>query len=116
MGKVKTTKEDLENLRTAIEGLDENKRTIAKKALSCLEFMEDTLKKLERKVKKEGAVVTTINGNGFEVTAENPAQKSYTALVGKYNAMLKTLIDLLPSEGTENNTLIDFVNRKNNKK
>lgn len=116
MGKVKTTKEDLENLRTAIETLDENKRTLAKKALSCLEFMEDTLKKLEKKVKKEGAVVTTTNGNGFEVTAENPAQKSYTALVGKYNAMLKTLIDLLPSDGAENNPLLEFVNRKNDKK
>ena len=61
--------------------------------------------------KAEGAIIEATNGNGFTVKTEHPASKAYATLVGKYNAMVKTVEDIIldslqKSEGDE---LLEFL-------
>ena len=42
------------------------------------------------------------NGNGFNVTQEHPAQKSYNTMIGKYTAVIAKLDEMLPEEIGEN--------------
>ena len=76
--------------------LPEEKRTYAEKLVDELIFMGQTLAKLRTSIRKEGAVIKTTNGNGFEVVQENPAQKTSTTMVKNYNATVKILTDMLP--------------------
>ncbi len=74
-------------------------------------FMKITLGELQRCINENGAVTTAINGNGFEVTAENPAQKSYNTMIKNYNSVLKTLIDLLPKTEKQVDEMLEFIKR-----
>ena len=76
--------------------LPKEKRIYAEKLIDELIFMGQTLARLRTTIRKEGAVIKTINGNGFEVTQEHPAQKSYNTTVKNYNSTLKLLTDMLP--------------------
>ena len=76
--------------------LPEERRTFAEKLLTKMFFMEQTLRKLETDIRKNGAVIETTNGNGFQVVQENPAQKTYNTMVKNYNATVRLLLDMLP--------------------
>lgn len=97
------------NIDKVLELVDQNKQSLAKKLCERIKFMEKTLKELESSIKKDGPVIVTKNGNGFDVTMENPAQKSYNVMIGKYNAMLKTLIDLIPKGEDSEDELLKFL-------
>lgn len=103
----------LTNIKKAIGLIDESKRMLALKLLDRVEFMEKTLLELEAIIKKDGAVLCTTNGNGFEILSEHPAQKSYNVMIGKYNAMVKTLLDLIPEGKSEGDELMNFLGRGN---
>jgi hypothetical protein len=40
---------------------------------------------------------------------EHPAQKSYNTMIGRYNAMVKSLVDMIPSGETDKDDLMDFI-------
>lgn len=83
-------------IKNYYKDLPEERRTFAEKLLTKMFFMEQTLRKLETDIRKNGAVIETKNGNGFQVVQENPAQKTYNTMVKNYNATVKILIDMLP--------------------
>lgn len=83
-------------IKNYYKDLPEERRTFAEKLLTKMFFMEQTLRKLETDIRKNGAVIETTNGNGFQVVQENPAQKTYNTMVKNYNATVKILIDMLP--------------------
>lgn len=112
MAEEKETKKKLSKLEKILETVDETRRPIAKKLYKRCKFMEATLNALEKKIKEEGAVIVNRNGNGFEVQMENPAQKSYTALVGKYNAVIKNLLDMIPKNEAKDDEFTEFFMRK----
>ncbi len=89
--------------------MDKNKQSLAKKLIKRAEFMEKTLKKLEKQVAAEGAVIECINGNGFKTKTEHPAQKSYNIMIGKYNAVIKTIIDMIPENADADDELMSFL-------
>lgn len=95
--------------RQAVELVGENHRELAKKLYKRICFMDKTLNELEKQVKEEGAIITTTNGNGFDVMGEHPAQKSYNTMIGRYNAMVKSLADLIPSERNKDDELMNFL-------
>lgn len=96
-------------LKKSIKSLPLAEKEIAEKLLYRMEFIEDTLDELEQRIQKDGAVITAVNGNGFETTTEHPAQKSYNIMIGKYNALVKTLMDMLPKEDSESDLLMEFL-------
>ena len=109
MPKAKQRKTELEVFESLYESIDENKKPLAKKLYSQAIFMEKTLNELQELVNNEGAIVTTTNGNGFDVMSEHPAQKSYNTMINRYTALMAKLIDMLPEESKANDELLNFI-------
>lgn len=95
--------------KEAVELVSEAHRELAKKLYKRICFMDKTLNDLEKQVREEGAIITTVNGNGFDVMTEHPAQKSYNTMIGRYNAMVKSLVDMIPSGEADSDELMDFL-------
>lgn len=107
-------KQDIKKLKELLEDMPENQKSVADKLLSRIDFMDKTLNKLQRQIRNEGAIITALNGNGFKTITEHPAQKSYNTMIGRYNALVKTFIDLIPTDDAGEDELLNFV--RGNKK
>ena len=72
--------------------------------------MQITLAELAERIRTEGAVITAKNGNGFDILQENPAKKTYDAMVGRINSVIASLdkIASKESKGTSDE-LMDFI-------
>lgn len=105
----KEIKKDISKYKKIFKDLDGDKKIFAEKLYTQLAFMDATLKELKEQIETEGAVITGVNGNGFEVTSEHPAQKSYNAIIKNYNTVMKSLIDLLPEKQREDDELMSFI-------
>lgn len=109
MDKQKLIEVDLKKYKKIFEKIDEDKKPFAEKLCQQAAFMGATLKELQEKIDEEGAVIVSINGNGFKTTQEHPAQKSYNTMIRNYNATIKNLLDLLPENQNEDE-LTAFLN------
>lgn len=98
-------------LKKLLDLVDENRRPIAENIFKRLKFVDKTLTDLEKQIKKEGAVITFTNGNGFETVSEHPAQKSYNTMLGRYNALVKTFLDIIPEGQKSTDDFLEFVSR-----
>lgn len=89
--------------------LKSEKREMATKLIHRAAFMQVTLEVLESEIKEKGP--TYLMEQGVQkMIVENPAQKSYNTMINRYNATLKTLMDLLPSgEGEADDGFDGFV-------
>lgn len=105
-------KKKTEKLKEFIDELEGSKKEIALKLYQRLVFMDKTLTKLEETIEEHGATIKDVNGNGFEVFQEHPATKSYNNMIGKYNSVMKTLIDVFPSNIKYSDDFLDFVDGK----
>lgn len=101
----KDNKKELELFKNIYCQLDDNHKIFAEKLYTELIFMSANLQELKNKIKTDGAIITTINGNGFEVMTENPAQRSYNAMIKNYNLTVKTLSELAPEKKNEKSKL-----------
>ena len=101
-------------LTELIDLMGENQKPIAKKLLAQINFMEKTLKKLQKQIAADGAIIEALNGNGFKVKTEHPAQKSYNTMIGRYNAVVKTFIELVPESAPGGDDFINFIARRTN--
>ena len=95
--------------KEAVELVSNSHKALAKKLYKRICFMDKTLNELEKQVKEEGAIIMAVNGNGFDVMTEHPAQKSYNTMIGRYNAMVKSLVDMIPSGKADKDELLDFI-------
>lgn len=109
MTKDKKIEANYEKLAQIFANLDEDKKIFADKLCRQLAFMDNTLDELQDKIKTEGAITEGINGNGFNVLSEHPAQKSYNAMIKNYNSTIKALTDLLPEDDKDSDELLDFI-------
>lgn len=82
-------------LNRIFKNIDPAKKSVNQQLISNAAFMAITLQDLQRQVNREGAVITLVNGNGFETTMEHPAQKSYNTMINRYTAVIKQLTDLV---------------------
>lgn len=99
-------------LRQYYKGLPEDKRALAYKLCDRAEFMEKTLKELEARVNKDGAVITSTNGNGFQVVQEHPAQKSYNTMMNRYSTTITKLYEMLPSGMEVDDEFTEWIKEK----
>ena len=109
MTEKKKKKAGIKNAKKILKIIDENKRSVAEKLFEKAAFMERTLDELQEQIKADGAVIRTTNGNGFEVLSEHPAQKSYNAMIGRYNALMKAIVDMIPDGKAEDDELMKFL-------
>ena len=109
MPKKSNSKPNLNELQKLFENIDENRKPLAEKLCKQAFFMEKTLNELQDMVNLEGAIVTTTNGNGFDVMSEHPAQKSYNTMINRYTALMAKLIDMLPKEDNTPDELTEFI-------
>ena len=59
-------------------------------------FMSATLRELQIRIEEEGPIGTFVNGNGFEITQENPAQVSYNKMIKNYTTTVKSIMAEMP--------------------
>ena len=114
--KTEKTKEEkisaeLRKFKGFCRNLSKDRKNIAIKLCQKAAFMEVTLEDLQDQINKEGAIIEAVNGNGFEVRTENPAQKTYNTMIKNYNATIKSLVDLMPEGASANDELIGFIRR-----
>lgn len=88
---------DIKDLKTIFEEMDNGKSKLALSLLDKAEFMEDTLKKLQKKVKKDGVVTSMCQGS-YDIDRENPALRSYNTTIKNYTSVIKQLNDMLPDD------------------
>ncbi len=86
---------NITDLKSVFEELDNNKGKLALSLLDKAEFMEETLKELQIKVKTDGVVTEMCQGE-YTIERENPALKSYNTTIKNYTAVIKQLNDMLP--------------------
>lgn len=107
----KKIKQEITRLRKIFKDLDGDKKELADRLINRAAFMMGTLETLEEDVKINGPVITSVNGNGFNVTQENPAQKSYNVMIRNYNGVIKALFEMLPDSNGEQDELMKFLVR-----
>lgn len=101
MDKVKRIKEEKTKLEGIFKDIPENKKKLCAKLIENAAFMAVTLEDLQEIVNEEGPVITATNGNGFDITQEHPAQKSYVSMLAKYSTVINQLQNLLPDQKSE---------------
>lgn len=101
---------NINELRQVFETINDNKSKLALSLLNKAEFMEDTLNKLQKKVKDDGVVTSMCQGN-YNIDRENPALRSYNTTIKNYTSVIKQIVDLLPEQTSkqEGEDLLRFI-------
>ncbi|MFA2810179.1 hypothetical protein [Bacillus mycoides] len=91
-------KEEIQRYANIFQYLQEDKKQVAQKLIERVAFMTVTLEILEETIKEKGPTYEFINGSQ-KMIVENPAQKSYNAMINRYTSAYEKLFNLLPREG-----------------
>lgn len=109
MKKEAKIKKEIKKLNNLYASIPENKKELVQGLIENAAFMKVTLEELQLKVNEEGTVITSKNGNGFDVTQEHPAQKSYNTMINRYTAVMSKLAELLPDTGYGTSKIEEFL-------
>lgn len=109
MTKEALIKREKKKLTALYEEIPENKRKLVAGLIENAAFMKVTLEELQQQVNEEGAIILAKNGNGFDVSQEHPAQKSYNTMINRYTATIKQLAELLPEQKQGKSKLDEFL-------
>lgn len=106
-------KKQVAKLNKIFADISPDKKKLVDGLIQNAAFMHITLLELQRDIIERGAMIEDMNGNGFTVLRDNPAQKAYTTMISRYSAIIDQLTKLMPkdegvSPGAE---LMDFLNR-----
>jgi hypothetical protein len=105
--------EEIRRFDHIFEFMPEDKKRIAKRLIERVAFMTVTLQILEDQIKTKGPTYQFKQGSQ-EMIVENPAQKSYNAMINRYTTAYDKLFGLLPKEGItvkdESDGFDEFVN------
>ena len=104
---------EIEKWNDVFEDLSEDKKQVAERLIEQVAFMKITLDILKVNIQLDGATYLFKQGKQ-EMIIENPAQKSYVAMMNRYTAACNSLFNLLPKEGPKNNDdgFDAFVNKR----
>ena len=94
--KEKRIKNETTRLKKIFKEIEPNLAVLAKRLIENAAFMAVTLQDLALEINEVGSVITSTNGNGFEVRSESPEQKAYNAMMQRYIQCTKQLSDMLP--------------------
>lgn len=94
----KRISKEMRRLNKIFENVADDKKKLCSNLIKNAAFMAVTLEELQERIQSEGAVITSMNGNGFETMQEHPAQKSYNTMINRYSSIIRQLTELLPSD------------------
>lgn len=104
--------EEYRTIKDILKLIPEEKKPIAKKLVTELNFMSRTLASLRKMVNDQGAVELFENGKQ-KMLRESPALKSYNTTIQRYSLLYKQLCDLIPKDTEkppeEANPIYDFI-------
>ena len=103
------TKRVLRQIKALFRDMPDNQMKLNQDLFEQAAFMKVTLEELREKINSEGAVIKGKNGNGFNISQEHPAQKSYNTMIKNYLAVMSKLNEMLPPEAKKSK-LGDFLN------
>lgn len=101
LDKDKQIKKELVKLTKIFANIPQSKKDLVETLIQNAAFMAATLAELQEIINEEGPVITSTNGNGFDVTQEHPAQRSYVGMMAKYTTVINQLSALLPDAKAE---------------
>lgn len=90
--------QEIERYNHIFQYLQEDKKQVAQRLIERVAFMTITLQILEEQIKLKGPTYLFKNGSQ-QMIIENPAQKSYNAMINRYTSAYEKLFALLPKEG-----------------
>ena len=101
---------NINDLRIVFEKMNDNRSKLALSLLDKAEFMEDTLNKLQDRIKENGVVTSMCQGS-YNIDRANPALQAYNVTIKNYNSVIKQLADLLPDNASkvEGEDLLKFI-------
>src|SRR5690606_6423774 len=108
--KEKRIKREEARLKKIFADLPEDRRRIAEGLVKEAAFMRVTLEETRAVIDREG-VIERFEQGAQRFLREHPATKVYAAMINRYSAVVKQLIDLLPTAEkgkTEADELIEF--------
>lgn len=88
---------DLKELKTVFVSVDDNKSKLALSLLDKVNFMEETLQKLQERIKEQGVVTEMCQGR-YNIDRANPALQAYNVTIKNYTSAIKQIADLLPDD------------------
>jgi hypothetical protein len=102
---------EIERFNDIFKDLSEDKKNVALRLIERVSFMTITLEILEDNIKTRGPTYLFKQGSQ-QMLIENPAQKSYNAMINRYTSAYEKLFHLLPKEVPveEDDGFDDFVN------
>ena len=116
--KEKRIKRELSRLRKIFADLPEDTKRVADGLIQEAAFMRVTLEETRAVIDREGVIERFEQGKQ-RFYREHPATKVYTALINRYQGVMKQLIDLLPDGDKEKqgaDELMEFVKRRSSMK
>jgi len=112
--KEKRIKRELNRLKKIFVDLPKDAKRVADGLIHEAAFMRVTLEETRAVIDREGVIERFEQGKQ-RFLREHPATKVYAALINRYSAVVKQLIDLLPDgdkQKTEADELMAFVKRR----
>ncbi|WLR53561.1 hypothetical protein LC048_13615 [Mesobacillus subterraneus] len=107
--------DEIQRFNHIFQYLQEDKKQVAQRLIERVAFMTVTLQILEDTIKSKGPVYLFKQG-AQEMIVENPAQKSYNAMINRYTSAYEKLFNLLPKEGLsvedESDGFDEFVSKR----
>jgi hypothetical protein len=88
---------EIDRLTDIFKNLQEDKMRAAKRLIERVAFMTITLEILEDTIKTKGPTYLFKQG-AQQMYIENPAQKSYNAMINRYTSAYEKLFNLLPKQ------------------
>jgi hypothetical protein len=89
--------QEIERFNDIFKDLSDDKKKVALRLIERVSFMTITLEILEDNIKTRGPTYLFKQGSQ-QMLIENPAQKSYNAMINRYTAACEKLFNLLPKD------------------
>lgn len=112
--KEKRIRSELTKLRRLYRELPRDEKILLEKLGQEAAFMSATLEDLKEVVNRDG-VVTSMPQGDYSIDRENPALRSYNAVIQRYNTTIKQIFDMLGKTGVDTKEvgdIHDFIKRK----
>lgn len=105
-----SVKKEYERMKSLFKDVDENKQALIDELLKKAAFLKVQLDDLEKEINEYGAIIRYSDGT----LKQSPAYKTFLASVGTYQAIIKTLNQIMGSDVIDEDDEFDeFMNKVN---